>query len=133
MTSRTVRLVALRQKWINQVPVKRRSFHRRNQPGACEKAFIPLNHCTIVLLIGEIAGHTCSYMHVNKPIYFKPHFCFADIDALGKPGPGILKGNLAWQGSFDECLEIKDAKYCIINGLQLANISKFVSNTYIHW
>ena len=36
------------------------------------------------------------------------------IDATGKLGAGILVGNLAWFGSFDECQQLKSAHYCTV-------------------
>ena len=35
------------------------------------------------------------------------------IDASGKPGAGILEGNLYAYGSYDECLETDHTQYCI--------------------
>jgi hypothetical protein len=40
-------------------------------------------------------------------------FPFTDIDSAGKPRSGILRGNVAWFGSYSECLALSDAKYCI--------------------
>ena len=56
---------------------------------------------------------------------------FSDIDALGKPGVGMMKGNLMWQGGFDECLEMKNTKYCYISKLKLMNNSKLVSEAVL--
>ena len=31
------------------------------------------------------------------------------VDSVGKPGSGILGGNLRWLGSFDECVDVRAA------------------------
>lgn len=36
------------------------------------------------------------------------------FDAFGKPGAGILRGNVFWLGSFDECDHIRDFHYCLV-------------------
>ena len=51
-----------------------------------------------------------------------------DVDASGKPGAGMLKGNMVWQGGFDECLEMTETKYCYITGVKLMNNTKLVSD-----
>lgn len=33
------------------------------------------------------------------------------IDSFGKPGAGVLDGNIKWLGSFDECLNIDPVVY----------------------
>ena len=33
------------------------------------------------------------------------------IDEFGKPGAGILDGNIKWLGSYDECLNIDPVRY----------------------
>ena len=39
---------------------------------------------------------------------------FSDLDATGKPPSGILVGNLAWLGSYEECTKyVPDAHYCM--------------------
>ena len=37
------------------------------------------------------------------------------LDAWGKPGAGILDGNVNFYGSYDECLAVKEAKYCALS------------------
>ncbi|CAB4011959.1 nose resistant to fluoxetine 6-like [Paramuricea clavata] len=39
------------------------------------------------------------------------------FDSWGKPGSGILSGNVKWFGAFDQCIGIPDAKYCLVNVL----------------
>ncbi|XP_028392820.1 nose resistant to fluoxetine protein 6-like [Dendronephthya gigantea] len=39
------------------------------------------------------------------------------FDSWGKPGSGILSGNVKWFGAFDQCIEIPDAKYCLVTVL----------------
>lgn len=36
------------------------------------------------------------------------------LDAFGKPGAGILVGNINWLGHFDECDGLKDFHYCLV-------------------
>ena len=39
---------------------------------------------------------------------------FSDLDATGKPPSGILVGNLAWLGSYEECTKyVPGAHYCM--------------------
>ena len=38
---------------------------------------------------------------------------YLDIDAMGKPQSGVTVGNLAWFGSYGECLNITGAHYCL--------------------
>ncbi|XP_066933871.1 nose resistant to fluoxetine protein 6-like [Clytia hemisphaerica] len=42
------------------------------------------------------------------------------IDASGKPGPGILQGNIWWMGSYDECISIEEAHFCSMTNVQLS-------------
>ncbi|XP_071489881.1 uncharacterized protein [Diadema antillarum] len=37
------------------------------------------------------------------------------LDAFGRPTPGMLVGNTAWVGHFDECMGITDFKYCLVD------------------
>lgn len=37
-------------------------------------------------------------------------FCYAVIDAWGKPGAGIKGGNIVWLGNFDECMAVKSGR-----------------------
>ncbi|XP_071507526.1 O-acyltransferase like protein-like [Diadema antillarum] len=37
------------------------------------------------------------------------------LDAFGKPTPGMLVGNTAWLGHFDECMSITDFKHCLVD------------------
>ena len=36
------------------------------------------------------------------------------LDAFGKPGAGLLDGNFAAHGSFDECMDIESVQYCLL-------------------
>ena len=38
-----------------------------------------------------------------------------DIDASGKPGSGILDGNIQWFGSFEQCLKFPVSHYCLVS------------------
>jgi len=38
---------------------------------------------------------------------------FQVLDALGKPGSGLLQGNIFWPGSFSECEGMKKFQYCL--------------------
>uniref|UniRef100_A0A914W9K1 Nose resistant-to-fluoxetine protein N-terminal domain-containing protein n=1 Tax=Plectus sambesii TaxID=2011161 RepID=A0A914W9K1_9BILA len=43
----------------------------------------------------------------NKPIAgWDTSFIISQLDACGKPGPGILRGNLQWMGAYQECINI---------------------------
>ncbi|XP_071786154.1 nose resistant to fluoxetine protein 6-like isoform X2 [Asterias amurensis] len=35
------------------------------------------------------------------------------LDAFGKPGSGLLVGNTAWLGSYDECMDLEEFNYCL--------------------
>ncbi|XP_030840418.1 uncharacterized protein LOC115923580 [Strongylocentrotus purpuratus] len=49
------------------------------------------------------------------------------LDSFGKPTPGTLVGNTAWLGHFDECMNITEFRYCLVDmGL---NITISVNNT----
>ena len=50
------------------------------------------------------------------------------LDAFGKPGSGVLEGDLKWLGSYDECFAVQarvnvsgsmmspyEGKYCTVN------------------
>ena len=50
---------------------------------------------------------------------------FVDIDATGEPESGILLGNMAWLGSYKECVVIPEAHYCLATFL--VNITNVVS------
>ena len=50
-------------------------------------------------------------------IFVKLVSAYLDFDSWGKPGSGILSGNLKWFGAFGQCIEIPDAKYCLVNVL----------------
>ncbi len=72
--------------------------------------------------------------------YLKTHWSFTDlelnvslkeqaIDAFGKPGAGILEGNVLAFGSYDECLSIDHTQYCnvpvvVIGGLVSLSLAR---------
>lgn len=85
------------------------------------------------LLVAEETTHGSSSSSVRSP--FQNSQCFSDfeslfdiktvgnltqgdvaLDAMGKPGPYILQGNLRVTGSFDECLGIGSGltQYCLL-------------------
>ncbi|XP_046843470.1 nose resistant to fluoxetine protein 6-like isoform X2 [Xenia sp. Carnegie-2017] len=43
------------------------------------------------------------------------------LDSWGKPGAGILSGNVKWFGAFDQCIAISGGKYCLVT--MLGNIT----------
>ncbi|XP_071495950.1 nose resistant to fluoxetine protein 6-like [Diadema antillarum] len=51
------------------------------------------------------------------------------LDSFGKPAAGILVGNVAWMGHFDECMAISDFRHCLI-GMQ-ANLTDLVNSTLV--
>ena len=51
-------------------------------------------------------------------------FILLDFDSWGKPGSGILSGNVKWFGAFDQCIGIPHGKYCLVTAL-----GKFRTNT----
>lgn len=55
------------------------------------------------------------YIHIVFFLLFLsyPDLPLIDMDAVGRPRNGILRGNLAWLGSYSECLALSSAKYCI--------------------
>ncbi len=49
------------------------------------------------------------------PYNFFPHSktcSLSDVDAVGKPRSGYLRGNMVWLGSYSECRDISNAHYC---------------------
>ena len=47
------------------------------------------------------------------------------LDALGKPGSGLFKGNFFWPGSFSECEGMKKFQYCLAGfSLKMYTFSK---------
>uniref|UniRef100_A0A7M5UX06 Nose resistant-to-fluoxetine protein N-terminal domain-containing protein n=2 Tax=Clytia hemisphaerica TaxID=252671 RepID=A0A7M5UX06_9CNID len=46
---------------------------------------------------------------------------FFDVDAWGKPPANIFWGNLKWNGAFDMCNRIPNAKYCLADMRVLGN------------
>ena len=60
---------------------------------------------------------------------------FLDIDSSGKPGAGILQGNLWWMGAYDQCVELKDAHFCSMTNVALVagpNKTVFFHILYFH-
>ncbi|XP_071507522.1 O-acyltransferase like protein-like [Diadema antillarum] len=51
------------------------------------------------------------------------------LDSFGKPAAGILVGNVAWMGHFDECMAISDFRHCLL-GMQ-ANLTDLVNSTLV--
>lgn len=56
----------------------------------------------------------------DEGIYFKTwyftnqcNFICLDIDGMGKPQSGFRLGNLAWLGSYSECMNLTEARYCL--------------------
>lgn len=51
-----------------------------------------------------------------------------DVDASGKPGSGILDGNIQWFGSFDQCLKVPASHYCLVTlqGILSGNASQSI-------
>ena len=48
---------------------------------------------------------------------------YLDLDAEGKPGAGIELGNMNMVGSYQECINIKNAHYCsMLNVLVLGKV-----------
>ena len=46
-----------------------------------------------------------------------------DVDAVGKPRSGYLRGNILWLGSYSECRDISNAQYCTAKlGISVTNI-----------
>ena len=40
--------------------------------------------------------------------FIHPHVLFCSVvDSLGKPGSGILDGNVEWFGSFEQCKAVE--------------------------
>ncbi|KAJ8042096.1 Nose resistant to fluoxetine protein 6 [Holothuria leucospilota] len=46
------------------------------------------------------------------------------LDACGKPGAGILVGNINWLGHFDECDGLKDFHYCLVE-FNISEVGEF--------
>ena len=43
-----------------------------------------------------------------------------DLDASGKPGAGLYRGNVFMLGNFDECINISsNAHYCMMNNVEI--------------
>lgn len=52
---------------------------------------------------------------------------FPDVDAIGKVPAGISRGDFAWLGSFDSCLEITNAHYCLTTfNVEISNFTRKV-------
>ncbi|XP_070536861.1 nose resistant to fluoxetine protein 6-like [Ptychodera flava] len=58
---------------------------------------------------------------------------FPAIDAAGKPGSGILGGNVAWLGSFELCRDIPGMQYCLVDMQVQANLGGTNSTLPIRW
>nr|XP_054763748.1 nose resistant to fluoxetine protein 6-like [Lytechinus pictus] len=52
------------------------------------------------------------------------------VDSFGKPAAGILAGNLAWLGHFDQCMEIESYRHCLV-GMQANLTSLFGFSTVL--
>ncbi|XP_041462659.1 nose resistant to fluoxetine protein 6-like isoform X1 [Lytechinus variegatus] len=53
------------------------------------------------------------------------------VDAIGKPQSGLMHGNLAWLGHFDECNSIPDFNYCLSTlQIQLPANATNIPNAY---
>ncbi|XP_071508027.1 uncharacterized protein [Diadema antillarum] len=56
------------------------------------------------------------------------------LDAFGKPTPGMLVGNTAWIGHFDECMGITNFKYCLVDlGVNIAIESNSSKALTVNW
>ena len=54
---------------------------------------------------------------------FKFSVLISDVDAVGKPRSGYLRGNMLWLGSYSECRDISHAQYCTAKlGISVKNI-----------
>ena len=60
------------------------------------------------------------------------HILSIDIDAFGKPGEGILEGNLWWMGSYGQCVRMDEAHFCSMKNVVLMEGNKEVSNAVLH-
>ncbi|XP_046843105.1 nose resistant to fluoxetine protein 6-like [Xenia sp. Carnegie-2017] len=50
---------------------------------------------------------------------------FLYVDAIGKVPAGISRGDFAWLGSFDSCLEITNAHYCLTTfNVEISNFTR---------
>lgn len=50
------------------------------------------------------------------------------LDAWGKPGAGILNGNVYMLGAYDQCRLVDAAKYCRATVLVLENVCVSATN-----
>lgn len=57
---------------------------------------------------------------------------FIDIDAFGKPGEGIIEGDLWWMGSYGQCVRMSEAHYCSMKNVVLMEGKKEVSHFFKH-
>jgi len=42
-----------------------------------------------------------------------------DFDSSGKPGAGILQGNIWWMGAYDQCVKMEEAHFCSMTNVAL--------------
>ena len=68
----------------------------------------------------KLAGNlVCKYYHRCQSVILNTTFlkivCLLDVDAIGKPRSGYLRGNTMWLGSYSECRDISGAQYCTAN------------------
>ncbi|CAH1779106.1 unnamed protein product [Owenia fusiformis] len=79
---------------------------------------------------GSIDGseHTC--VEVMDAIYsWTPKDTFKNyVDSTGRPGAGVMSGNTAWLGQFQQCQEDTDTQYCLAGNILSNNLS-----TAIKW
>ncbi|XP_041474396.1 nose resistant to fluoxetine protein 6-like [Lytechinus variegatus] len=59
---------------------------------------------------------------------------FQVVDSFGKPTPGTLVGNTAWIGHYDECMNITDFRYCLVDmGLNITLSANHTLALPINW
>ena len=61
---------------------------------------------------------------------------FSVLDSMGKPGSGILQGNLRWWGVFDQCKAVEgqefSGQYCLPKIGVSSNIRKKTVRLFTH-
>lgn len=56
------------------------------------------------------------------------------LDSFGKPASGILAGNLAWLGHFDQCMSIESFRHCLVGmGANLSTLLGVSTVLPIQW
>ncbi|CAL1261955.1 unnamed protein product [Larinioides sclopetarius] len=72
--------------------------------------FLPASINSALLdILSEASSSKCveDFKYVQKSLDSRSDWSMKMLDSYGKPGSGILEGNLIWPGQYDECISVQ--------------------------